>query len=115
MMPRLIPCLDGADGLYTGGPSGGVVKLSARERDLRRLVHPALFKDHRALFDRLGVACARQGPNLRLDFTPDTARAYVLLHILLHELGHHRDRITSRAKAALGRGESFAEAWAFAT
>jgi hypothetical protein len=47
-----------------------------------------------------------------LRWTEGQARAYQLLHILPHELGHHHDRITSRAGRSLGRGEAYAEAYA---
>ena len=45
-------------------------------------------------------------------FTEATARAFQLVHVLLHELGHHRDRMTSRRRVECGRGEGFAEAYA---
>ncbi len=34
------------------------------------------------------------------------------LHILLHELGHHHDRITTRSRRRASRGESYAEQYA---
>ena len=44
-------------------------------------------------------------------FTEAQARAYQLLHILLHELGHH-DRITTKSQKRASRGEPYAEAYA---
>jgi hypothetical protein len=34
------------------------------------------------------------------------------MHILLHELGHHHDRMTTRSQRYCGRGESYAEQYA---
>lgn len=36
-------------------------------------------------------------------------RAYQLLHVALHELGHHHDRMTTKSKRRASRGEGFAE------
>ena len=38
--------------------------------------------------------------------------ACVFISIVLHELGHHVDRITSKSQATMRRGEAFAEAYA---
>ena len=46
------------------------------------------------------------------EFTEAQARAYQLLHILLHELGHHHDRMTTKPKVRASRGEPYAEAYA---
>ena len=43
---------------------------------------------------------------------PGKVRAYQLLHIFLHELGHHRDAYTRPAPGHGVRGESYAEVWA---
>lgn len=40
------------------------------------------------------------------------ARAYQLLHVLLHELGHHRDAIRAPHRGYCVRGESYAEHYA---
>ena len=45
-------------------------------------------------------------------FTESTARAFQLLHILLHELGHHHDLITTRSRRKASRGEKYAEGYA---
>lgn len=68
-------------------------------------------KNRAAHLDRLGVP-ARKGPGCyELRFTEGTARAYQLLHIFLHELGHHYDRMTTRSKRT-SRGEPYAESYA---
>ncbi len=46
-------------------------------------------------------------------FTMKKAKAFMLLHVFYHELGHHYDRITSKGQAWCKRGENFAENFAF--
>ncbi len=36
----------------------------------------------------------------------------MLVHILVHVLGHHHDRMTTRSRKSTARGESFAERYA---
>lgn len=99
---------DGLEGWYTEG----VVGVCAWERDLWRR-HPAHYYDeNRGVFDRLGVDCERRGERVLCRFTEGQARAFQLLNILLHELGHHHDRITTRSKLECSRGEPYAEAYA---
>jgi hypothetical protein len=45
-------------------------------------------------------------------FTKEKVRAFQLLHIFLHELGHHYDSIHLPQKGFTVRGESFAEGYA---
>lgn len=47
---------------------------------------------------------------MRFDRT--TAAAYQLLHVFLHELGHHIDAMTLPGRGVCKRGESYAEHWA---
>src|SRR3954470_10210260 len=74
-------------------------------------------REHREFMEELGALGVRLRPGARagdfeLRWTEDQARAYQLLHILPHELGHHYDRITSRKGRRAGRGEPYAEAYA---
>lgn len=72
-------------------------------------------REHRELLDELAALAARVKAvpgELELRWTEPQARAYQLLHILPHELGHHHDRITSRSRRTAGRGEPYAEAYA---
>jgi hypothetical protein len=39
-------------------------------------------------------------------------RAFQLIHIFIHELGHHHDRMTTRSKRDACRGEGYAETYA---
>ena len=45
-------------------------------------------------------------------FDKHTAAAYQLLHILLHELGHHLDAMATPYPGFVVRGEDYAEQWA---
>jgi len=68
--------------------------------------------EHRDILDRLGVDVRRAGEQTVLRWTEPQARGFQLLHVLPHELGHHRDRVTTRRAQRAGRGERFAEAYA---
>jgi hypothetical protein len=114
----------------------GVVAVCSWERDLWwELADEGWVKEHRAILERLEVDCRAlsaeealdrwwqglprprrpkplRGSFLELRWTESQARAFQLLHILPHELGHHHDRITSRRQRSLGRGEPYAERYA---
>jgi hypothetical protein len=84
----------------------GVVAVCAWEHDLWwGDGDPGWIVEHRDLLDRLEV-----GPDLH--WTEAQARAFQLLHILPHELGHHHDRMTTRTQRYAARGEPYAEAYA---
>ena len=70
------------------------------------------YEDHKALFDRMGIPTHPIENGVMCEFTDAQVRAYQLLHILLHELGHHHDRMTTKSKVRASRGESYAEAYA---
>lgn len=69
-------------------------------------------QEYRELVDLCGAAVPVPTGYVEIRWTEPQARAYQLLHILPHELGHHHDRITSRRQRTLGRGEPYAEAYA---
>jgi hypothetical protein len=60
----------------------------------------------------LGVRVQRALGEIEVRWTETQARAYQLLHILPHELGHHHDRMTTHSGRHAARGEPFAEAYA---
>lgn len=99
---------DGSDGWY----DTGIVGICAWERELWREVIPEWYEEHKALLDRLGVPCERRRDAVLCRFTEPTIRAYQLVHILVHELGHHHDRITTKSQLECSRGEPYAEAYA---
>lgn len=99
---------------YTDGfHRPGLVALCAPQRLLAQTVESVQYiEDHHDLLDRLGVPVEPLPEGHRLHFTPTTLRGFQLLHVLLHELGHHHDRMTTRSQHRASRGESFAEAYA---
>jgi hypothetical protein len=102
-----------AGGRYDGYYSTRVVAVCAWEREIVRDVDAAWYAEHCAVFEQIGVPCERAGEdNIRCHWTESTIRAYQLTHILLHELGHHHDRMTTRSKRRSCRGEGYAERYA---
>lgn len=92
----------------------GVVALCAWERGLWRELTPDGYEQHRGLFERLEIPCEATADGYYLcKFTEPAVRAYQLLHVLLHELGHHHDRMTTRSRAEASRGEGYAEGYAW--
>ncbi len=58
------------------------------------------------------VECIKTGPNYLCKFTQFSVKAFQLLHVFLHELGHHYDKMTTGSKREASRGEHFAEEYA---
>lgn len=99
------------DGYY----GRGVVHVCAWEEGLwKEFKHDTDFFDaHEPIFRRIGVLMEPMEDGYTLcKFTEAQARAYQLLHILLHELGHHHDRLTTKPQGRPNRGEPYAEAYA---
>ena len=106
----LAPGEHGTNGWHTPG----VVGICAWETDLWIDSTVSHYEDHKPIFDRLGVSTHALANGVMCEFTENQARAYQLLHILLHELGHHHDRMTTKSQARASRGEPYAEAYALA-
>ncbi len=102
----------GCDGWY----DRGVIGICAWRTDMYYEVDPDWYREHRDFLRRIGGRVFENGPDdITIHWTPDTARAYQLCHVFLHELGHHADRMHTRTKTDNGpRGEGFAEDFAFA-
>lgn len=109
----------------------GIVAICAEERELVQDWDRDFFLEHRETLDKLNVAVEvaewaddpdRTGRtsdidsstvgSIRCHFSPQTMKAFQLLHIFLHELGHHHDRMTTRSKRQPCRGERYAEDYA---
>lgn len=71
------------------------------------------FNAHKSIFDKLGVKYTVKKDIVICDFTENQIKAYQLLHILLHEIGHHHDRVNTKSKRRCARGENYAESYAF--
>jgi hypothetical protein len=90
-----------------------VVHVCAWDRDLWQYMPPFYYRRDRAILERLRVPCeADEDGETVCKFTETTARAFSLLDTLLHELGHHRDKMTTRRKRHVSRGEPYAEEYA---
>ena len=90
----------------------GVVAICAWPRALWVDYDQEFYAEHRGVFERLGVAVEKRKGSVLCRFTEAQVKAYQLLHILLHELGHHHDRMTTRSRRDSARGEHFAEQYA---
>lgn len=100
----------GCDGWY----DGKVVAINAWEQDCWRSVPPDYYEEHRLVLKRLNVETVKTGRNYLCKFNPTSVKAFQLLHVLLHELGHHFDRISSFSRRSSSRGELYAENYAAA-
>ena len=96
-----------------GGPDGwyndGVIAICAWEKERSSAMAKEYFREHQAIFDRLNVKYEIKPTHVLCHFTDQQIVAYQLLHIFLHELGHHHDRLSTRKKRDNGpRGEPYA-------
>jgi hypothetical protein len=97
----------------TGGwHDSGAIGICAWNRDLWIATLQSHVNEHQRILDRLGVEVRTGKGESMVCWTESTARAYQLLHVFLHELGHHHDRMTTRSKTTSARGEPYAESYA---
>jgi hypothetical protein len=90
----------------------GIIELCAWDRGLWLECSPSWFDGCAPLLRRLGVVWEKHDKLITVKFTEGQARAFQLLEIFLHELGHHHDRMTTKARYRTGRGEPYAENYA---
>lgn len=91
----------------------GIVAICAWERDLWWPdATPRFVEEHRDIFELLDVRARKNGGSYEVRWTEDQARAFQLLNVLPHELGHHHDRMTTRSTVRAARGEPYAETYA---
>jgi hypothetical protein len=100
---------------WLGLSNPGVVVITAWERDLWwDNAHRNWIEENSDVLDLLNVERLAHGQTqdwFELRWTEPQARAFLLLDVLVHELGHHHDRMTTAGSAA-PRGEPFAHAYA---
>lgn len=89
----------------------GVIALCAWPKELWMPASRAFYSEHRHVLDALGVECNRDRLRSILRFTVAQARAFTLLHVFMHELGHHRDWLRRRGRG-LPNKEPIAEGFA---
>ena len=104
---------DGCDGLYQfyHREETGAIFLHAWRDDLWIDLPAPYFDFHGHIFERLGVSHDRLKDCVTCRFTEAQARAFMLLHIFMHELGHHYDRIQQKHLDS-SKGEDYAEKFA---
>ena len=93
----------------------GVVAVCAWERDYTLDWDTKFVNDHLGILDRLGVELEpiEDDPDGTWCYFDDASiKGFQLMHILLHELGHHHDRMTTKSRVQSARGEPFAETYA---
>ena len=90
----------------------GIIDLSAWEKDLWQDIDEKYFLDHKDIFDLLGVVYEEKKDGWTCFFTESQAKAFMLLHVFMHELGHHIDRLESKNQYSIPGGELFAEKFA---
>ncbi|MCA8944343.1 MAG: hypothetical protein KDB80_17390 [Planctomycetes bacterium] len=91
----------------------GIVAICAWERSIAGRWSREFVDEHREILDRLGVPLEPSDRgHVSVAWTERTAKAFQLLHIFLHELGHHHDRITTASERESSRGETYAEDYA---
>jgi hypothetical protein len=104
---------DDCDGFYLfyHREETGAIFLHAWPEDLWMEIARPYFDAHQAIFDRFGVSYDRQKDGVMCRFTEAQARAFMLLHVFIHELGHHYDRIHQKHLGST-KGEDYAERFA---
>jgi hypothetical protein len=99
----------GSDGWY----SNGVLAICAWEKDKSVTLNKDYFNDHKDIFERLKLEYEIKSSGVICHFNEKQIIAYQLLHIFLHELGHHHDRVSTKEKIDNApRGERYAEDYA---
>lgn len=113
-LPRRLPAIVLArGGVCMGWHRPGVAAICAWERTIAwDDCGPEFYEEHQEILCKIGVPVRIGIHSIGVDFTPKTAKAFHLVHALVHELGHHWDRMPTWRKRSAGRGESFAEAYA---
>ncbi|MGC3944677.1 MAG: hypothetical protein QM762_09170 [Chryseolinea sp.] len=98
-----------SDGWYVNG----VVGICAWDKNMTCFLYTDYFNEHKELFDRLELRYEIKKDGALCHFDEYQIKAYQLLHILLHEIGHHHDRINTKWKNSLPNGEPYAESYAY--
>ena len=121
-----------------GWYQSGVVALCNWDHDLWEVMAPEDLERNREMLDVLGVERVALDDSYfvrdlndgfesmgidQLEISPSSswrevrwteaqARAFLLLDVLPHELGHHHDLMTTRSRRRVARGEPYAESYA---
>ncbi len=95
---------------YQGWYGPDWIGICAWDRALWHIYDRSYLDNPRESITRLGVPLEpHHTDGVIAKWTEETVRAYQLLDVMLHELGHHADRMTTRSRRDASRGESYAE------
>ena len=102
------------DGLYRhySYEGTGIIWLSAWAEGMWINLNNDYFTEHQWHLDTLGVVYEKKNEEWCCHFTESQAKAFMLLHVFLHELGHHVDKLRSKKQNVIKGGEEFAENYA---
>lgn len=105
--------VEGCDGEYAfyHREETGAIFLRAWRDELWIELAMTYFDSHQYILETLGVSYDRLEDRVTCRFTEAQARAFMLLHIFMHELGHHYDRIHQKHRNS-SKGEDYAERFA---
>jgi hypothetical protein len=103
----LTSCGDDHDGRYEvfQHEKTGSIQIPAWEGDFWKSFTLEYFYAHQVVFQRIGLAFDQVEDGVQCRFTHRQAKAFLLLHIFLHELGHHVDRMQTKQQESTVRGE----------
>ncbi|VGO16532.1 hypothetical protein PDESU_05123 [Pontiella desulfatans] len=90
----------------------GIIILPAWHKEFWFDINAWYFEKNRYIFEKLRLSYDRNGDDYHCRFTTKKAKAFMLLHVFLHELGHHLDRMNTKARKEPVRGEEFADQYA---
>lgn len=110
---RLIAAIDNCDGYHEffDREETGTIAICAWPEDLWVWLNSDYFNAHAAIFSVLGVCSEPDEDSVHCRFTEAQAKAFTLLHVFMHELGHHYDRIHQKHWGR-SKGEDYAERFA---
>jgi hypothetical protein len=113
-LERIFLCRHGTDdGSYAfyHREETGAIFLCAWPQDLWMELSTNYYDAHEEILSLLGVSHDRKGDTVMCRFTVAQARAFTLLHVFMHELGHHHDKLRQKHRGS-SRGEDYAERFA---
>ena len=102
---------DEVDGLYLPyrREKTGIIRISAWRKELVQEIRKDYFDAHISIFEKIDLKFERRKDCVNCWFDEPKAKAFVLMHVFLHELGHHHDFMQRRA---ISSGETFAQDFA---
>jgi len=108
---RLGPGDEDTDAFYVhyGREGTGAIELAAWKSELIQEIPTDYFEEHWSIFKKIELKFEETREGVICWFDEDKARAFILVHIFLHELGHHLDRMRGKRSSS---GESYAEKFA---